>query len=129
MLPCSASLVTLTLTIVTLMVFNSLLGLQIPPSLSPNPLPFKSPHCGLTSVWRLPPSLPLSLPTTLILSCYMCTTDLFSIHSTSTMAINCFVPIMQGLLTIMTSSTVEVHGGTVLQAVRYDNKLQGHGEI
>jgi hypothetical protein len=34
---------------------------------------------------------------------------------------------MQGLLTIMTSSTVEVHGGTVLQAVRYDKKVNYRG--
>ena len=82
--------------------------------------------------WRdyLSLSLPLPLPPpfsqqpTLILSCsllymYIYTTCLFSLHNTSTMAINHFVPITQGLLTIMTSSTVEVHGGTVLQAVRY----------
>ena len=47
------------------------------------------------------------------------------------MTINHVVPITQGLLTIMTSSTVEVHGGTVLQAVRYDKKFdyRGVGEI
>ena len=62
-----------------------------------------------------------SLPAACATDCFLYTTN------TSAVTINHFVPITQGLLTIMTSSTVEVHGGTVLQAVRYDKKFDYRG--